>query len=134
MRTNAFAKALACTAMATILVSIGGGSVTKIRGADAILRCLEKDPENRYAATRDLVHDLTHAREHFPDGNVMLWRDSLDLSTSVKGDIRSRVLARITSRPGSPLRPTASGLPGLIATRQKAVAAPQSASAGLIRS
>jgi hypothetical protein len=36
---------------------------------------------------------LAHARKHFPDGNVLLWRDSLDLSTSAKGDIRSRVLA-----------------------------------------
>jgi hypothetical protein len=47
------------------------------------------------AAERDpvLAPWLAHAREHFPDGNVILWRDSLDLSTSEKGDIRSRVLA-----------------------------------------
>jgi hypothetical protein len=47
------------------------------------------------AAERDpvLAPWLAHAREHFPDGNVILWRDSLDLSTSEKGDIGSRVLA-----------------------------------------
>jgi hypothetical protein len=36
---------------------------------------------------------LAHAREHYPDGNAILWRDSLDLSTDHKGDIGSRVLA-----------------------------------------
>jgi hypothetical protein len=47
------------------------------------------------AAERDpvLAPWLAHAREHFPDGNVILWRDSLDLSAPEKGDIRSRVLA-----------------------------------------
>jgi hypothetical protein len=47
------------------------------------------------AAERDpvLAPWLEHARANFPDGNVLLWRDSLDLSTSPKGDIRSRVLA-----------------------------------------
>jgi AAA ATPase domain len=47
------------------------------------------------AAERDPVLRpwLAHAREHFPDGNVILWRDSLDLSASEKGDIGSRVLA-----------------------------------------
>jgi hypothetical protein len=47
------------------------------------------------AAERDpvLAPWLAHAREHFPDGNVILWRDSLDLSASEKGDIGSRVLA-----------------------------------------
>jgi hypothetical protein len=36
---------------------------------------------------------LAHAREHHPDGNVMLWRDSLDLSSGTKGNLGSRVLA-----------------------------------------
>ena len=47
------------------------------------------------AAERDpvLAPWLEHARANFPDGNVLLWRDSLDLSMSEKGDIRSRVLA-----------------------------------------
>lgn len=47
------------------------------------------------AAERDPVLGpwLAHARENFPDGNVLLWRDSLDLSSSAKGDINSRVLA-----------------------------------------
>jgi hypothetical protein len=47
------------------------------------------------AAERDPVLGpwLAHAREHHPDGNVLLWRDSLDLSASEKGDIGSRVLA-----------------------------------------
>ena len=47
------------------------------------------------AARRDPVLSrwLEHAEEHYPDGNVMLWRDSLDLSTSTRGDIGSRVLA-----------------------------------------
>jgi AAA ATPase domain len=47
------------------------------------------------AAERDpvLAPWLSHAREHFPDGNVILWRDSLDFTASEKGDIASRVLA-----------------------------------------
>jgi AAA ATPase domain len=47
------------------------------------------------AAERDpvLAPWLAHARENFPDGNVILWRDSLDLTASEKGDISSRVLA-----------------------------------------
>jgi hypothetical protein len=51
------------------------------------------------AAERDpvLAPWLAHAREHFPDGNVILWRDSLDLSAPEKGDIRSRVLAMLNT-------------------------------------
>ena len=47
------------------------------------------------AAERDplLSRWLAHAREHHPDGNVMLWRDSLDLSADYTGDLGSRVLA-----------------------------------------
>jgi hypothetical protein len=47
------------------------------------------------AAERDpvLAPWLVHARENFPDGNVLLWRDSLDLTASERGDIGSRVLA-----------------------------------------
>jgi hypothetical protein len=36
---------------------------------------------------------LAHARKHYPDGNVILWRDSIDLSVGVEGNIGSRVLA-----------------------------------------
>jgi hypothetical protein len=47
------------------------------------------------AAERDAVLApwLAHARENFPDGNVILWRDSLDLTAGEKGNIGSRVLA-----------------------------------------
>jgi hypothetical protein len=47
------------------------------------------------AAERDpvLAPWLVHARENFPDGNVLLWRDSLDLTAGERGDIGSRVLA-----------------------------------------
>jgi hypothetical protein len=46
------------------------------------------------AAERDpiLSRWLVHAREHYPDGKVMLWRDSLDLSES-HSKLGSRVLA-----------------------------------------
>jgi hypothetical protein len=46
------------------------------------------------AAERDplLSRWLMHARQTYPDGNVMLWRDSLDLSES-HGKLGSRVLA-----------------------------------------
>jgi hypothetical protein len=47
------------------------------------------------AAERDPVLGpwLEHAREHYPDGNVILWRDSLDLTAGEEGNIGSRVLA-----------------------------------------
>jgi hypothetical protein len=47
------------------------------------------------AAERDpvLAPWIAHARKHYPDGNVILWRDSLDLSAGEKGNIGSRVLA-----------------------------------------
>jgi hypothetical protein len=47
------------------------------------------------AADRDPVLGpwLAHAREHYPDGNVLLWRDSLDLTAAPEGNLRSRVLA-----------------------------------------
>jgi hypothetical protein len=47
------------------------------------------------AAERDpvLAPWLAHARENFPDGNAILWRDSLDLTAGEKGNIGSRVLA-----------------------------------------
>jgi Tol biopolymer transport system component len=32
-----------------------------------IERCLAKDPEERYASTRDLARDLTHLRDHFSE-------------------------------------------------------------------
>jgi serine/threonine protein kinase/Tol biopolymer transport system component len=33
-------------------------------------RCLQKDPEERYASTRDLAHDLKSIREHLSDSSV----------------------------------------------------------------
>jgi hypothetical protein len=47
------------------------------------------------AAERDPLLGLwlAHARENYPDGNVLIWRDSLDLSADSKGDLGSRVLA-----------------------------------------
>ena len=36
---------------------------------------------------------IAHAREHAPDGNALIWRDSLDLTASEAGDRDSRVLA-----------------------------------------
>ena len=37
-----------------------------------IERCLAKDPEERYASTRDLARDLTHLRDHLSE--VSAWR------------------------------------------------------------
>jgi len=36
---------------------------------------------------------IEHARQTVPDGNAILWRDSLDLTASDQGDLSSRVLA-----------------------------------------
>ncbi len=36
---------------------------------------------------------IRHARDHAPDGNALIWRDSLDLTASETGDPDSRVLA-----------------------------------------
>lgn len=36
---------------------------------------------------------VRHAREHVPGGDAMIWRDSMDLTTSERGDLGSRVLA-----------------------------------------
>ena len=58
--------------------------------------CISVTPRTAPAAAhRDPVLSrwLEHAAEHYPDGNVMLWRDSLDLSATLHGDISSRVLA-----------------------------------------
>jgi hypothetical protein len=70
--------------------------ITRDRDDDMVGLCIFVTPNAAPAAAeRDPVLGpwLAHAREHYPDGNVLLWRDSLDLSTSEKGDIRSRVLA-----------------------------------------
>jgi hypothetical protein len=70
--------------------------VTRDRDDEMVGLCVFVTPNAAPAAAeRDpvLAPWLAHAREHFPDGNVILWRDSLDLSTSERGDIRSRVLA-----------------------------------------
>lgn len=70
--------------------------VTRDRADDLVGICISVTPNAAPAAAeRDpvLAPWLAHAREHYPDGNALLWRDSLDLSTSEKGDIGSRVLA-----------------------------------------
>lgn len=36
---------------------------------------------------------VRHAQQHVPDGNAMVWRDSLDLTAPEQGDLGSRVLA-----------------------------------------
>ncbi|MEA2435815.1 MAG: hypothetical protein QOF65_371 [Thermoleophilaceae bacterium] len=70
--------------------------ITRDRSDEMVGLCVFVTPNAAPAAAeRDpvLAPWLVHAREHFPDGNVILWRDSLDLSASEKGDIGSRVLA-----------------------------------------
>jgi hypothetical protein len=68
-----------------------------------------RDPEERlcgvaYAVTPDnapapaeqdrlLGPWLAHAREHAPGGQALLWRDSIDLTTSREGDVASPILA-----------------------------------------
>jgi hypothetical protein len=36
---------------------------------------------------------IEHAAEHVPDGNALVWRDALDLTSGEEGDLASRVLA-----------------------------------------
>jgi hypothetical protein len=74
--------------------------VARDRSDDLVGLCISVTPRAAPAAAeRDpvLAPWLAHAREHFPDGNVILWRDSLDLSASEQGDIRSRVLAMLNT-------------------------------------
>jgi|GEM_PF-1113313 len=40
---------------------------------------------------------LEHARDHVPDGNALVWRDALDLTSDEAGDLASRVLAVINT-------------------------------------
>jgi hypothetical protein len=40
---------------------------------------------------------IEHAREHVPDGNALVWRDALDLTSDEEGDLASRVLAVINT-------------------------------------
>ena len=70
--------------------------VARDRADELVGLCISVTPNAAPAAAeRDPVLSpwLTHARANFPDGNVLLWRDSLDLSAGEKGDIGSRVLA-----------------------------------------
>ncbi|HEY4098435.1 MAG TPA: hypothetical protein VGM33_23115, partial [Baekduia sp.] len=36
---------------------------------------------------------VRHAQEHVPDGDAVVWRDSMDLTTSERGDLHSSVIA-----------------------------------------
>ena len=70
--------------------------ITRDRADEMVGLCIFVTPNAAPAAAeRDpvLAPWLEHAREHFPDGNVLLWRDSLDLSAGEQGNISSRVLA-----------------------------------------
>jgi hypothetical protein len=70
--------------------------VTRDRNDEMVGLCIFVTPNAAPAAAdRDevLAPWLAHAREHHPDGNVILWRDSLDLTADEKGNIGSRVLA-----------------------------------------
>ena len=40
---------------------------------------------------------IRHASEHAPDGNAIVWRDSLDLTASDRGDLGSRLLAIVNT-------------------------------------
>ena len=70
--------------------------ITRDSGDEMVGLCIFVTPNAAPAAAeRDAVLGpwLAHAREHYPDGNVILWRDSLDLTADEKGNIGSRVLA-----------------------------------------
>ena len=70
--------------------------ITRDRSDDMVGLCIFVTPNAAPAAAeRDevLAPWLAHAREHYPDGNVLLWRDSLDLTADEQGNIGSRVLA-----------------------------------------
>jgi hypothetical protein len=70
--------------------------VARDRSDELVGLCISVTPNAAPAAAqRDPVLSpwLVHARKHFPDGNVILWRDSLDLTAGEEGNIGSRVLA-----------------------------------------
>ncbi len=51
------------------------------------------------AAEDDLVLGpwIDHARKQYPDGNVLIWRDALDFTAGLKGDIGSPILAMLNT-------------------------------------
>jgi hypothetical protein len=58
--------------------------------------CIAVTPQNAPAfADEDRVLGpwLAHARAHIPDGNVLIWRDSVDLGASAEGSSASPVVA-----------------------------------------
>src|SRR4051794_2194601 len=70
--------------------------ITRDSGDQMVGICIFVTPNAAPAAAeRDQVLGpwLAHARKHYPEGNVILWRDSIDLSAGVEGNIGSRVLA-----------------------------------------
>jgi hypothetical protein len=70
--------------------------ITRDRSDEMVGLCVFVTPNSAPAAAeRDpvLAPWLAHARENYLDGNVILWRDSLDFTASEKGNIASRVLA-----------------------------------------
>jgi hypothetical protein len=57
-------------------------------------------PDNAPAAADEdpiLGPWLAHARAHIPDGDVLIWRDALDFTAGVEGDIASPVLAMLNT-------------------------------------
>src|SRR3954468_14525987 len=70
--------------------------VARDRNDELVGICVSVTPNAAPAAAeRDPVLGpwLEHARKNYEDGNVILWRDSLDLTAGEEGNIGSRVLA-----------------------------------------
>ncbi|HET7433624.1 MAG TPA: protein kinase [Thermoanaerobaculia bacterium] len=55
-------------------------------------RCLSKDPEERYVATRDLARDLQYLRDHFSEAGVTPIRTRETLATQMKRRWRVAVM------------------------------------------
>ncbi len=62
-------------------------------------RCLQKDPEERYASTRDLARDVRGIREHLSEASI-----------PVSGDVSGAVAPASSPRKPSPLRAILTGV------------------------